>query len=515
MSSVDTVRYTDNNIINSLLFSDKWASTGSSTNLTFSFPDGQNAYWGYNYGEADTAYGLTRGEQTQFEAALSVWSDVANINFREITESGSSVGDIRAAHTDIVTETQSAQAWAYYPWIGSYVNNAAHEASGDVWLDATDYSAEQGSYAFYVMVHELGHALGLSHPHDGDHTISTKEDSQQYTVMSYNQSDSSIFGDGSPETPMLYDIAAIQHLYGANTDFNDGDTTYTFDTDGEVKTVWDGGGYDTFDLSNQQGAVVVSLEEGGFSSVGNADWGSHAIDNIAIAFDVDIEAAVGSNFDDTLIGGSGDNVLEGGLGNDNLNGGSGSDTVIINDNYANASFSFSKFTSAVTVTSSDGVDSVDNVELIQFNDGLLDLSIVEDNAPMRLAGLDDVGRIVSLYQAALNRTPDIGGMNYWVDAFTDGMEIESIAQNFVDSTEFTTYFAMDTNEAYLDTLYQNVLGREGEESGFNWWLNALNEGESYNKVLMGFSDSIENQVQVAPLIGLIQYEEPADQWMFA
>ena len=51
-------------------------------------------------------------------------------------------------------------------------------------------------------------------------------------------------------TPMVYDIVALQYLYGANNNFNGENTTYTFDPETPfIKTIWDSGGVDTIDLS--------------------------------------------------------------------------------------------------------------------------------------------------------------------------------------------------------------------------------------------------------------------------
>ena len=67
------------------------------------------------------------------------------------------------------------------------------------------------------------------------------------------------YGGIEPITPQLYDIATIQYLYGANTSTRSGNDTYTFSTSLQVKTIWDGGGNDTFDASNQPGAVTINL----------------------------------------------------------------------------------------------------------------------------------------------------------------------------------------------------------------------------------------------------------------
>ena len=83
------------------------------------------------------------------------------------------------------------------------------------------------------------------------------------------KSDSWVWTELPTSTPMLYDIAAIQYLYGANTNTRSGNDTYTFDADKPfIKTIWDGGGTDTIDASNQQYQAIIDLREGHFSSIG-------------------------------------------------------------------------------------------------------------------------------------------------------------------------------------------------------------------------------------------------------
>ena len=127
---------------------------------------------------------------------------------------------------------------------------------------------------------------------------------------------------------MLYDIAAIQYLYGANMTTRAGDDVYTFQTDKEyLECIWDAGGHDTIDLSNQTRNQVIDLRAGTFSSIGVKNNGLTGNGNVAIAFNVTIEDAIGGSGHDKLIGNGVANDLDGKAGNDTIAGGAGNDTL--------------------------------------------------------------------------------------------------------------------------------------------------------------------------------------------
>jgi serralysin len=161
---------------------------------------------------------------------------------------------------------------------------------------------------------------------------------------------------------MIYDIAALQHLYGANFRTNKGNTVYAWSAaTGEAfingigqgapggnrvfETIWDGGGIDTYDFSNYSTNLSISLGPGSWShvsSVQRANLGDDhfARGNVFNAFRYKgdarslIENAKGGDGNDLitgnigrnrLIGNEGDDVLNGHLGSDILSGGAGKD----------------------------------------------------------------------------------------------------------------------------------------------------------------------------------------------
>lgn len=337
--SAITVSPTGTNNIDALLGGTKWGlSIGSGVSLTYSFPwavSGTSAYWASNYGEGENQHGsgFNATQQSAFASALQSWSRFANLTYSETSDNQFVVGDIRAAFWNASTHAGSS-AHAYYP------DGYAPEG-GDVWIYSsqipTTTSFSQGSFDYFTLIHEIGHTLGLKHSFEGvagnSATLSASWDHYHYTVMSYSayeNAPSSGWLSTYPTSPMWFDIQALQYLYGANTTYNNGDTTYSYSENQKVfETLWDAGGVDTIKYESTYTGGTIDLRAGYWSKLGTSlyDENFRTYNDLIIYNGVTIENATGGEAGDTLTGNDVGNVLTGNGGNDLLTGNGGNDTL--------------------------------------------------------------------------------------------------------------------------------------------------------------------------------------------
>ncbi|WP_175528463.1 DUF4214 domain-containing protein [Devosia crocina] len=423
----------------------------------------------------------------------------------------------------------------------------------------------------------------------------TANDAMAHTVMSYRSFEGQAVTTGYTnetfgyaQSPMARDIAAMQYLYGANYETRSGDTVYRWSTStGEkfingvgqgapggnkvFETIWDGGGVDTFDLSNYSTALTIDLTPGGWTNFNNNQRanlgnGQMAPGNVAVAYLFEgnparlIENAIGGTGDDRITGNVAGNVLVGGAGNDTIygvggqniligdgvgnefsivglrqseviavdlpkvstggndvlvggngndlfvpglghnevRGGGGTDTVVLDFNR-----------DALTITASvDGVMNIvyaggsvkmSGVEILALRDGIFAL---DGSVPASAADGGFGDDVALLYQAGFGRSADAPGLAYWTDKVHSQADLREVALSFLDSDEFEHRFGTSDNMAaadYVGVLYRNILDREGEAEGLNYWTQKLSSGSTNQAdLLLAFAFSEENRQSAAP-----------------
>ncbi len=381
---------------------------------------------------------FTPAQRDAAREALGLWDDLVSISFVETTDIAAA--DIRYGNANTGS---SSQAYAYLPFGTIYDDpeggwSNLQDLGGDVWVNRTlanNFSPLGPSYyGAFTLLHETGHALGLSHP--GDYNASDDsdgdgvpdpitygndayyaQDSQQYTIMSYFDGyetgaqyiDWTLMNFAYASTPMVHDIAAIQAMYGADPNTRTGDTVYGFNSTADravfdfsvntrpILNIYDAGGNDTIDFSGWNTDSVIDLNAGAYSSGGgtqefltleqiNANRAALGLtartqatydlynqlfrdpqglttglfhDNIAIAYGVTIENAVGGGGDDLIVANNVANRIDGGAGSDTVSYATATSGVIL---YMGLSFT------AFGGASGDRLISIENIIGSAHND---------------------------------------------------------------------------------------------------------------------------------------------------
>ncbi|WP_339031805.1 M10 family metallopeptidase C-terminal domain-containing protein [Bradyrhizobium symbiodeficiens] len=426
MATAVNVSATNNAEIDGLLSGAKWSGT-----ITYSFPDATSDYANpYSGGNGEPTTSGFSAVPTQIQAAINYAIGlILSYTNADIQYAGTNGADIMVAQSPAANPT----AYAYYP--GNYASG------GDVWF-GTQYNfslAKLGNYYFTTALHELGHALGLKHSQEtggpANVAVPSAHDDSEYTVMSYRSyvggSTTSGYTNeayGYSQTYMANDILALQTMYGADYTTQSGNTVYTWNpTTGQelingvgqlapgggvggsanriYETVWDGGGVDTFDLSNYTTNLSINLNPGAssvFSSVqlaylGDGHYASGNVYN-SYLYNGDarsyIDNAIGGSGNDTIVGnaiantlngGGGNDTITGGTGNDTIIGGSGTDTAVYSGSRANYTISYNATSQTFTLVdlrsgSPDGTDTVTGVEYFQFGGATLAASSLVPSA---------------------------------------------------------------------------------------------------------------------------------------
>lgn len=102
-----------------------------------------------------------------------------------------------------------------------------------------------------------------------------------------------------------------------------------------------------------------------------------------------------------------------------------------------------------------------------------------------------VAPVVRLYRAHFLRAPDFSGLTHWAGVARGGVSVPKISEEFVLSDEFTQRYGALSDEAYVNQVYTNVLGRPADASGKAYWISELQRGVTRGEVMVAFSDSVE------------------------
>jgi serralysin len=417
---------------------------------------------------------------------------------------GSEITISNAANGSVLTP-QGVLGYGLFAFPDSAARYYVGEA-GDVFINASANlpSYAPGSEGWFLFLHEIGHTLGLKHPHDdggtGRPTFNQlgigSVNKDWFSIMSYNDDYAWNQFSWDPVSPMILDVLALQYLYGKNMATNAGDSTLQLSRTNYYTTYWDAWGQDTVsaessnegwsihlpdtrlsNLVDTRSGYAMPLRDVGSSSLTTLFWLAGDLENATGSSSADW--LYGTSASNALNGGGGDDYLYGGGGSDVLTGGTGTDTA----GYAGAlrEYAVRKSGSSIQVQHKPGTDGTDllfSIERLQFSDATLDLTARAKAAAVPAATLQT---LVELYVAFFNRVPDAEGITFWVDRSAAGTSLASIANSFYTAAlqypQLTGYSSNMTNAAFVDKVYRNVLGRNGADAdGLAYWTGALASG---------------------------------------
>lgn len=535
---------TGNVYVDGVLSGVKWAVSS----LSFSFPTSASFYGAsYGYGEAKKGFQtFNEAQQAATRDILQHYSSVINVTFTEMAETSTQHAALRFAESNA-----PGTAWAYYP--------STSAPGGDAWFNGAwgmYDNPKEGNYAWLTLLHEIGHAMGLKHPHEASGTFSKMpagRDSLEYSVMSYHSYVGSSAGYysnetwGCPQSLMMYDIAALQKMYGANYTTNSGDTVYKWNPNtGEMSlngagqgapganriflTIWDGGGQDTYDFSNYATDLNVDLQPGAWTTVSTAQLanlgnGHKAAGNIANALLYKnnpaslIEDVVGGSGHDALVGNAADNSLTGGAGNDLLNGLGGQNTAVYSGNFADYSIvenADGSWTVAdLRAGSPDGTDQIRNIQLLKFNDVTIEGQPVLSGPPEAnddfYAGMPRKKLVIGAEGVLTNDiAPDsdllltsslVSGPRKGRLVFNEDGSFVYVPKKKFHGIDYFTYKVGDGNEFDLATVWVRV----SKKAAFPPAANAPADA-----AVDGYVTSVGKKLKVAASEGLLANDADAD-----
>ncbi|UOA29056.1 DUF4214 domain-containing protein [Pseudosulfitobacter sp. DSM 107133] len=270
------------------------------------------------------------------------------------------------------------------------------------------------------------------------------------------------------------------------------------------------------DVGVTLGGIALRVDLSG----GNGKLDLVGADVVLTSVDTTLDSAAGSlralgAGDIALTGHNGADLLIGNAGDNAIDGRGGLDAVQYDMARADATLTRGD-DGTIEVRSGAGVDRLANIEQVIFNDETVSLEVLFPSVPQiahsgelliggpgndaLYAGGFAAGyapeisaQVFRLYQAALARTPDSAGHAGWTQMLFDGARsLENVASDFVASAEFqTTYGNLDTG-AFVDLLYQNVLGRAADAGGRAGWVSRIDDdGMTRAQAVVGFSQSRE------------------------
>jgi Ca2+-binding RTX toxin-like protein len=449
VSDITTIPLSGLNTIDALLDGgpDWNYQTGAGNTLLYTFSISSGLEAGQTGQQAFSA-----SQQAAARSALAYLSQVTGIQFAETTDGAAA--QIHLCNINI----PSANVTGLCSWNTQYTYSGnqlvSYDADAYVYLDNVEWRAQNsnltpGGYGYETLLHELGHALGLKHSFEGAVTLPAAQDSTLNTLMSYTSA------GGAHSQYQQYDIAALNWLYGGDglggalginsttgarylTGTTGADTLTGTASDDVLKgnagndTLDGGAGKDTAVFDGVRGNYSFSTLADGRLVVTDAS-GADGIDTLAsietLRF-TDMSVAV-SNLTSTSSFGTGNaDKYTAVAGNEIYDGKGGIDTVV----YAGKMADYTVHKEALGYGVQDnagngGHDVLINVERLQFSDFTVALDV---------SGTGLAGKAYRMYQAAIDRPADAGGLGFGIWRLGIGSALTDVAHELTQQAAATS-----------------------------------------------------------------------------
>lgn len=302
--------------------------------------------------------------------------------------------------------------------------------AGDVWLDVeTAALLRPGQEGYYVLLHEIGHALGLQHP-------LSQSDTTGATVLLdkfVSYSNTIMMDGGQPALPGVWpawfgalDMQALQYLYGRKS-VATGDSRYTMGDvieAGGALAILDTGGINIIDASGTQCGASLDIRPGRLSSMGTSLDGTPLVNNISICVGTTMTGAIGTGWDDLIVGNELNNRLMGNGGNDIIDGQGGTDVGVFagaRDRWQIDSGVGGSNYFVADKYGASGTTELRNVERVQFNDMAVALDLGKS---------DSAGQAVLLFSAVLGLPAVLSNrplLGVGISLFDQGFTVKQLA----------------------------------------------------------------------------------------
>jgi hypothetical protein len=428
--------------------------------------------------------------------AFAIFSNYIDVNFRYYgyytTPIAASTADsqINFSLDGVNLIFKSSSVWAIGNFPTTLWDYLYSGQSGDIYLNIKSEANFLSSYApgsngFALLLHELGHTLGLKHTHDDGGTghptfASLGEnflDQDWFSIMSYNDTYRWNQLAWNPATPLALDVLGLMSIYGPNLTTNAGDDVHTIIKSNVYSTLWDAGGTDTLNLINNTEGWTIYLQlaknrllniKVGLATT-SADFLLSAPKNITWLLG-DYENVVGTKYNDVIRGNENNNIISGLSGNDAIDGSSGVDTIVYFGTRSQYSISVKASQTVVKDLTSgrDGTDTLTSVEFLKFSDQTV--SAPDSASAIGIAIADQLSVVY------LGRGINLDWRSATAGAVSNGASDSILRAFFSAAVADRAFGANDSIQTIVNKTFFNIFGISASAFEQNAWAGTVNAG---------------------------------------